>query len=136
MSVRIQQLVPGMVQHIQTTCQECMGEGERINPKDRCKTCNAKKVVRERKILEVHIDKGAFPLFLCGASMLSKMRLRWPGVRLRFLPGLQAPSAGIATSDDVACRLRQHLSLFGDGQDGTLNTAVEDSFRRRSCSRS
>ncbi|KAL1425368.1 hypothetical protein MTO96_019254 [Rhipicephalus appendiculatus] len=58
MNVRIQQLVPGMVQHIQTTCQECMGEGERINPKDRCKNCNAKKVVRERKILEVHIDKG------------------------------------------------------------------------------
>ncbi|KAL3241438.1 hypothetical protein MRX96_002555 [Rhipicephalus microplus] len=58
MNVRIQQVVPGMVQHIQTTCQECMGEGERINPKDRCKNCNAKKVVRERKILEVHIDKG------------------------------------------------------------------------------
>lgn len=26
--------------------------------KDRCKTCLGKKVVRERKILEVHIDKG------------------------------------------------------------------------------
>jgi DnaJ family protein A protein 2 len=29
-----------------------------INPKDRCKTCNAKKVVSERKILEVYIEKG------------------------------------------------------------------------------
>lgn len=57
-TVRIQQLVPGMVQHIQTTCQDCGGEGERINPKDRCKNCNGKKVVRERKIIEVHIDKG------------------------------------------------------------------------------
>jgi DnaJ family protein A protein 1 len=26
--------------------------------KDRCKTCQGKKVVRERKILQVHIDKG------------------------------------------------------------------------------
>lgn len=26
--------------------------------KDRCKTCQGKKVVRERKILEVHIDRG------------------------------------------------------------------------------
>ncbi len=26
--------------------------------KDRCKTCNGRKVVRDRKLLEVHIDKG------------------------------------------------------------------------------
>ena len=26
--------------------------------KDRCKKCDADKVVRERKVLEVHIDKG------------------------------------------------------------------------------
>lgn len=26
--------------------------------KDRCKTCQGKKVVKERKILEVHIDRG------------------------------------------------------------------------------
>ncbi|CAD7669963.1 unnamed protein product [Nyctereutes procyonoides] len=32
--------------------------GERISPKDRCKSCNGRKIVREKKILEVHIDKG------------------------------------------------------------------------------
>jgi len=58
MRVRIQQLAPGVVQQIQTVCSECMGQGERINPKDKCKTCNGKKTVRERKILEVHVDKG------------------------------------------------------------------------------
>ena len=26
--------------------------------KDKCKKCNADKVVRDRKVLEVHIDKG------------------------------------------------------------------------------
>ena len=29
-----------------------------MNPKDRCKTCNGKKTNSERKVLEVHIDKG------------------------------------------------------------------------------
>jgi len=58
MQVRIQQLGPGMVQQIQSMCHECRGQGERINPKLRCKHCQGNKVIRERKILEVHIDKG------------------------------------------------------------------------------
>jgi DnaJ family protein A protein 1 len=58
MQVRIQQLGPGMMQQIQSMCQECSGNGERIDPKLRCKKCNGKKVNRERKILEVHVDKG------------------------------------------------------------------------------
>ncbi|KAL4630293.1 hypothetical protein GN956_G16117 [Arapaima gigas] len=32
--------------------------GEVINEKDRCKKCEGKKVVKEVKILEVHVDKG------------------------------------------------------------------------------
>ena len=58
MQVRIQQLAPGMVQQIQSVCAECHGEGESISAKDRCKNCQGRKTVRERKILEVHIDKG------------------------------------------------------------------------------
>merc|ERR1719189_3261145 len=58
MQVRIQQLGPGMMQQIQSMCHECNGNGERIDPKLRCKKCNGKKVNRERKILEVHVDKG------------------------------------------------------------------------------
>ncbi|XP_076438752.1 dnaJ homolog subfamily A member 1-like [Babylonia areolata] len=56
--VRIQQIGPGMVQQIQSRCHECRGEGEVIDPKLRCKTCNGQKIIKERKILEVHIDKG------------------------------------------------------------------------------
>lgn len=58
MQTHVQQLGPGMVQRIQTVCGSCSGQGEYINPKDRCKNCHGKKVVRERKLIEVHIDKG------------------------------------------------------------------------------
>ncbi|XP_023029781.1 dnaJ heat shock protein family (Hsp40) member A4-like [Leptinotarsa decemlineata] len=58
MQVQVQQLGPGMLQQIQSVCSDCRGQGERINPKDRCKQCLGKKVVRDRKVLEVHIDKG------------------------------------------------------------------------------
>ncbi|KAJ3414189.1 pheromone processing endoprotease [Chytridiales sp. JEL 0842] len=47
-----------MIQQMQQTCSDCNGEGEIINPKDRCKECGGKKVTSERKILEVFIDKG------------------------------------------------------------------------------
>lgn len=58
MQVTVQQIGPGMVQQIQTVCPECKGQGERINPKDRCDNCHGCKVVREKKIIEVHVDKG------------------------------------------------------------------------------
>lgn len=58
MQLRIHQFAPGMVQQVQTVCHDCQGQGERINAKDRCKNCQGRKVIRERKILEVHIDKG------------------------------------------------------------------------------
>ncbi|KAH9459060.1 hypothetical protein Pst134EA_019211 [Puccinia striiformis f. sp. tritici] len=45
-------------QQPQQTCQEYQGIGEIINPKDRCKDCTGAKIVKERKVLDVHIDKG------------------------------------------------------------------------------
>ena len=56
--VRVHQLGPGFIQQMQSACSECEGQGERINPKDRCKECQGRKITRERKVLEVHIDKG------------------------------------------------------------------------------
>jgi len=56
--VLLNQIGAGMYQQIHTQCRECDGQGEKINPKDKCVTCNGKKIVHERKILEVHIDKG------------------------------------------------------------------------------
>ena len=46
-SMEIMQLGPGMIQQMQRTCPECKGQG------------NTAKTKSERKILEVHIDRGA-----------------------------------------------------------------------------
>lgn len=58
MKVYLQQLAPGFVSQSQSVCGECSGKGEIIDKKDRCPKCDGKKVTRERKVLEVHIDKG------------------------------------------------------------------------------
>ncbi|THH20930.1 hypothetical protein EW146_g499 [Bondarzewia mesenterica] len=55
--VTLRQMGP-MIQQLQQPCDDCSGTGEIINHKDKCKTCNARKVVAEKKMLEVHIDKG------------------------------------------------------------------------------
>jgi len=47
-----------MIQQLQQPCDECSGTGEIINHRDKCKNCNARKVISEKKMLEVHIDKG------------------------------------------------------------------------------
>lgn len=58
MATKIQQIGPGIVQQFDDVCRSCNGMGEIIPLKDRCKTCNAKKIVRDRKILEVNVEKG------------------------------------------------------------------------------
>uniref|UniRef100_A0A8C6FIJ8 DnaJ homolog subfamily A member 1 n=1 Tax=Moschus moschiferus TaxID=68415 RepID=A0A8C6FIJ8_MOSMO len=58
MQIRIHKIGSGIVQQIQSVCMECQGHGEWISPKDRRKNSNRRKIVREKKILEVHIDKG------------------------------------------------------------------------------
>jgi DnaJ homolog subfamily A member 2 len=40
-------------------CDSCRGQGEVIDEANKCKTCNGKKVVKEKKIIEAEIDKGA-----------------------------------------------------------------------------
>ncbi|RDB24194.1 Mitochondrial protein import protein MAS5 [Hypsizygus marmoreus] len=55
--VSMRQMGP-MIQQIQSACDECSGAGEIINAKDRCTHCKGKKVLPEKKFLEVHIDKG------------------------------------------------------------------------------
>lgn len=55
--IMMRQMGP-MVQQMQVQCEQCQGQGEQINEKDRCKHCLGKKIMSDRKILEVHIDRG------------------------------------------------------------------------------
>lgn len=59
MRTRMTQLGPGMYSQSTGPCDECMGSGTQIAEKDKCKECNGKKVVKERKVLEANVDKGA-----------------------------------------------------------------------------
>jgi DnaJ family protein A protein 2 len=47
-----------MIQRFQTVCPDCSGEGEVIREKDRCKECHGKKTTIERKVIQIHIDRG------------------------------------------------------------------------------
>ena len=40
-------------------CDDCRGKGEVIDEKNKCKNCQGKKVVKEKKIIDAEIDKGA-----------------------------------------------------------------------------
>ncbi|KAJ9440550.1 DnaJ protein-like protein [Diplonema papillatum] len=52
------ELAPGFVQQMQIECSECSGKGVSIPSDVICQTCNGKQVMKERKVLEVHIEKG------------------------------------------------------------------------------
>jgi len=54
----VKQLGPGMIQQMQTVCQDCGGKGETIKEEDKCDNCKGKKVTKDKKILEVHIERG------------------------------------------------------------------------------
>lgn len=58
MEVYTTQVGPGIIHQVKSACRDCQGQGERMNPKDKCKVCQGGKTVKERKILEVHVDKG------------------------------------------------------------------------------
>jgi len=54
----LRQIGPGMIQQSRSVCPACRGQGKILNEKDRCNECKGKKVVKERKVQEIHIEKG------------------------------------------------------------------------------
>ncbi|CAM6014673.1 unnamed protein product [Sphagnum balticum] len=56
--ITIRQLGPSMIQQMQHVCSECKGSGEVIDEKDKCGQCKGQKVVQDKKVLEVHVEKG------------------------------------------------------------------------------
>ena len=57
MKTMMRQMGP-MIQRFQTICPDCSGDGEIIRDKDRCRECMGKKTVIDRKVLQLHIDRG------------------------------------------------------------------------------
>jgi len=56
--VTLRQFGPGMVQQLQSVCPKCRGEGEVMKESDRCTKCKGNKVMQEKKVLEIFIEKG------------------------------------------------------------------------------
>lgn len=56
--IMLRQIGPGFVQQIRRPCPACEGRGEMIEEKYRCKKCDGKKVIPEKKELTVYIEKG------------------------------------------------------------------------------
>ena len=44
---------PGMVQQMQSQCDDCGGTGDFIREKDRCKKCKGKRLIEKEHKLEV-----------------------------------------------------------------------------------
>jgi len=53
------QLGPGFIQQMQVTCRTCNGKGSNLKPEDRCTKCNGEQIIKEKKVFEVVIEKGA-----------------------------------------------------------------------------
>ncbi|XP_038682559.1 dnaJ protein homolog isoform X1 [Tripterygium wilfordii] len=58
MKVTMRQIGLGMIQQMQHICPQCKGSGEVISDKDKCPQCRGKKVTQEKKVMEVHVEKG------------------------------------------------------------------------------
>jgi len=56
--VQLRQMGFGFIQQVQAACDECGGDGEFIEDKDRCATCEGEKTLEEEKVLDVYVDKG------------------------------------------------------------------------------
>merc|ERR1719278_2443239 len=102
-----------MMLQIQSMCGECQGQGERIDPKLRCKKCNGRKVNRERKILEVSVDKG----------MADSQKITFTGEGDRE-PGME-PGDIIIVLDE-----KEHAQFKRNGIDliHTINISLSDSL--------
>jgi DnaJ family protein A protein 2 len=56
--VVIRQLGPGMIQQMQMPCDDCDQSGQVIPEKDKCQQCEGNRTIKEKKTLEVHIERG------------------------------------------------------------------------------
>jgi DnaJ-class molecular chaperone len=58
MVTKIVQLGPGMMSQSTQQCHKCGGEGQCIPEGKKCKKCKGQKILKEKEILEICLDKG------------------------------------------------------------------------------
>eukprot|EP00823_Brevimastigomonas_motovehiculus_P007578 TRINITY_DN665_c0_g1_i1.p1 TRINITY_DN665_c0_g1~~TRINITY_DN665_c0_g1_i1.p1 ORF type:complete len:554 (-),score=176.12 TRINITY_DN665_c0_g1_i1:204-1796(-) len=58
--VVIRSLGHNMITQSQTTCEECKGQGTVIPEDSKCSVCSGNKTLKEKKTLEVTLDKGMY----------------------------------------------------------------------------
>lgn len=56
--VEVLQMGPGMIQQRQSPCSDCGASGKTVPDRHRCKPCSGKGVTKERKVLEVYVERG------------------------------------------------------------------------------
>lgn len=58
MVTKMMQMGPGMYSQSTGPCDVCRGRGKNISERDMCKTCKGNQVVKEKKVIEITVDKG------------------------------------------------------------------------------
>lgn len=59
MITKMTQMGPGMFSQSTGPCDKCRGQGRIIEDSSMCKVCRGNQVVKERKVIEITVDKGA-----------------------------------------------------------------------------
>lgn len=109
MKVTIRQLGPGMIQQMQHACNECKGTGETISDRDRCPQCKGEKVVSEKKVLEVVVEKG----------MQNGQKITFPGEADEAVSDLHLVSSWIF-KDSIKMLICSSVSLQPDTITGDI----------------
>jgi DnaJ-class molecular chaperone len=97
-----------MVQQMQMSCSACKGSGKLMDEKDKCKTCKGNKVYKDRKVLEVAIEKG----------MIDGQKIRFSG-EADEIPGTVPGDVVIVVQE------KQHDTFTRKGADLLVNLELE-----------
>jgi DnaJ homolog subfamily A member 2 len=98
----LRQIGPGMMQQIQQPCTACSGEGEICPEKDRCTECLGSKTTKEKKTLEVFINRG----------MGNNEKIPFPGEADEAPGTTPGDVVVILQVKDHATFKRDHVNLF------------------------
>lgn len=98
----VMQRMGPFIQQSQAPCNDCAGNGELIKDKERCPVCQGKKVTKERKVLEINIEKG----------MRENQKITFPG------ESDQAP--GMETGDVIFVLKEKEHAFFKRSKDDLI----------------